>query len=62
MENNCRLIFIFKSPNTAQNTIILPNFLMLTFCGKVQLPHSFDRFAANSAEFVPFHKIFTPGI
>ena len=30
-------------------------------CGKTQFPHSFERFAQNSAENLSFHKISTPG-
>ena len=31
--------------NTAKNTAILPDFLVLKFCGKAQFPHSFGRIA-----------------
>ena len=43
--------------NTAKYTVILPNFLVLKFCGKAQFSH----IAQNYAETVTFHKIFTPG-
>ena len=46
---------------TAENTVILPNFLVWKFCGKAEFPHSFGQFARNYAETVPFHKISTPG-
>ena len=38
-----------------------PNFPVWKFCGKVQFPQSFGRFAQNSAEIVLFDKISTPG-
>ena len=47
--------------DTAKNTVISPNCLVWKFCGKAQFPHSFERFARNCAETVPFHKISTPG-
>ena len=47
--------------NTAKNTVILSNFLVLKFCGKAQFPHSFGRITRNYAQTVPFHKISTPG-
>ena len=31
--------------NTGKNTVISPDFLVPKFCGKVQFPHSFGRFA-----------------
>ena len=43
------------------NTVISPNFMVWKFCGKVQFPHSFGRFARNYAEIMPFHRISTPG-
>ena len=46
---------------TALSTVILPNYLVWKFCGKVQFLQSFERIARNSAETVPFHKISTPG-
>ena len=36
--------------DTAKNNIISPNFMVWKFCGKAQFPHSFGRFARNSAE------------
>ena len=44
-----------------KNTVISPNFLAWKFCGKAQFLHSFEQFAQNYAETVPFHKISTPG-
>ena len=35
---------------TAKNTVISPNLLVWKFCGKVQFPLSFRRFARNSEE------------
>ena len=46
--------------DTAENTVISPNFLVWKFCGKTQFPHSFGRFTRSYAETVPFHKISTP--
>ena len=46
--------------NTAQNTKILPNFLVWKFCGKAQFPQSFGQIAWNSTETVHFQKISTP--
>ena len=45
----------------AKNTIISPDFLVWTICGKGQFSHSFGRIARNYAETVPFRKISTPG-
>ena len=39
---------------TGENIVILPNFLVWTFCGKAELPQ-------NHAEISPFHKISAPG-
>ena len=39
--------------------LVSPNFVVLQFCGKVQVPHSFWRIDRNSAEIVPFHKMST---
>ena len=44
----------------AQNAVIAPNFLVWKCCGKAHFPHSFERFARNCAETVPFRKISTP--
>ena len=46
--------------NTALNTVISPNFLMLRFCGKAQFPYSFGQSTRNCAKTVPFLKISTP--
>ena len=46
---------------TGKNTVISHDFLVWKFCGKVQFPHSFGRFAGNYAEIMPFRKISTPG-
>ena len=35
--NNWKVVWVF----TAKNTVISPNFLAWTFCGKAQFPHSF---------------------
>ena len=51
----------FTVQNTAKSTVILPDFLVWTFCGKVQFPHSFGQIAQNYTETVPFRKISTPG-
>ena len=45
----------------SQNAAILPNILVLKFCGEAQFPHSFGRFARNYAETMPFRKISIPG-
>ena len=47
----------FLRTHTAKNTVISPNFLVWTFWGKAQFPHSFRRFARNCANTVPFNKI-----
>ena len=44
-----------------EKSVISPNFLVWTFCGKVHFRHSFGRIARNHAETVHFHKISTPG-
>ena len=56
------IIFTLKVTQlfTVKNTVISPSFVVLKFCGKAQFPHSFERFAQNYAESVPFHKIFIP--
>ena len=59
--NNFKLDILFSVSNTVKNIVISPNFLMWKFCEKKQFPHSFGRFARNSAETVPFLKISTPG-
>ena len=65
--NTSKLIFLRVFSNvcaqttTAENTVISPNFLVWTFCGKAQFLHSFGRFARNYLETVPFHKISVPG-
>ena len=46
--NNRSYIVIY---NTAENTVISPDFLVWKFCGKAQFPHT---------ETVPFRKISTP--
>ena len=45
------------STSTAQNIEILRNFLVWKFCEIAQFPQSFGRFARNSAETAPFHRI-----
>ena len=45
--------------NTAKNTVISPNFLVWTFCGKTQFSHSFEWISQNYEETVPFYKIST---
>ena len=42
-----------------KNVLIPPNFLVRNLCEKAQFPHSFGRLVRNSAETVPFHKIYT---
>ena len=39
--------------------VISPNFLVWTFCGRTQFPHSCGRIPRNYAETIPFHKIST---
>ena len=50
-----------KKNNTAKMPLTSPDCLVWKFCGKIQFPHSFGRFAQNYAETVPFRKISTPG-
>ena len=45
---------------TAKNAVTSPDFVVWKFCGKAQFPHSFGRFARNSAETLPFSKISKP--
>ena len=45
----------------AKKPVISPNFLVWTFCGKAQFPHSFGQIARNYLETEPFRKIPTPG-
>ena len=46
---------------TAKNTVISSDYLVWTFCGKAQFPHSFRQIARKYAENVPFCKTSTPG-
>ena len=52
-------IFVFVNSHgmTYRNSL---NVLVWKFCGKTQFPQSFGRLTRNSAETVPFHKVFTP--
>ena len=50
-------LFVSLRKEHYKNTVISPNFLVWTFCGKAQFPHSFRRFSQNYAETVPFHKV-----
>ena len=54
-------VMCFLVVDTAENSVISPNFLVCKLCGKTQFPHSFGRFTQSYAETVPFHKISTPG-
>ena len=58
---NCGISGVRMVPNTAENTLISPNFLVWKFCEKTQFPHSFMQIARNYAETVPFHKTSTSG-
>ena len=55
-----QFFWIFRSPLTANNTVISPNFVVWKFCGKAQFLHSFGRITRNYSKTVSFHKISTP--
>ena len=54
-------IFSYQETYTAKNTVILPDFLVRKFCGKVQFLHSLRRISQNYAETVPLLCLCTPG-
>ena len=51
----CRNVLIIS---TAKKNVILPNFLVWKFCGKVQFPHIFRQIAQNYANYCTFPQNF----
>ena len=49
----------FPTASQQKIPVISPNFLVWTFCGRAQFPHSCGRIPRNYAETMPFHKIST---